>query len=124
MPNRKSLANFVGSSRQVQTCKILICLYLVVYKTMSEQELSFSVAQRIIIKLFEGIRPSKILKCIQAQFGEKALSKTRVYEWHKNYSGGEKKKQIEHPSRNRIYLRYVSLCKVTGTLQLKKLLWQ
>ena len=54
---------------------------------MSEQKVSVSVEQRIIIKFLtaEGAQPSEILQMLEKQFGEACLSRTRVFEWYKTF---------------------------------------
>jgi hypothetical protein len=58
----------------------------VVIITMSEREVSVSVAQRIIIKFLsrKGVRPVEILRRLTEQFKEERLPSARVFAWHSN----------------------------------------
>lgn len=69
--------------------------------TMSEQAVHVSVEQRIIIKFLtnEGVSPTDILRRLYAQFGEKTLSRPRVFAWHKQFSGG--RENVENQSHVR-----------------------
>ncbi|KYN27549.1 hypothetical protein ALC57_03061 [Trachymyrmex cornetzi] len=68
---------------------------------MSEQEVHTSVEQRIIIKFLsrEGVKPAEILHRLTAQFAEKTLSRTQVYDWHKKFSDGQESMQNETHTR-------------------------
>ena len=52
------------------------------------QEVHTSIEQCIIIKFssLEGVKTAKILHRLIAQFTEETLSRTQVYDWHKNIS--------------------------------------
>ena len=54
-----------------------------------------SVEQRIVIKFLslEGVKSVEILRQLTAQFAEKTLSTTQVYDWHKKFSDGRKSVQ-------------------------------
>ena len=54
---------------------------------MSEQEAHTLADQHIIVKLLyrEGVKLAEILRRLTAQFLEKTLSMTQVYEWHKQF---------------------------------------
>lgn len=68
---------------------------------VSEQEVNTSVEQRIIIKFLsrEGVKPAEILRRLTAQFAEKTLSRTQVYDWHKKFSDGRESVQNETHAR-------------------------
>ena len=71
---------------------------------MSEKEVPSSVQQRIIIKFLtaEDINPSEIHTRLYSQFGEKCLSRTRVFEWAKEFRDGRDRVENEpHPRRPR-----------------------
>ena len=63
---------------------------------MSEQEVSISMEQCIIIKFLtaEGVQPSEILQRLEKQFGEACFSRTRVFEWWKPFREGRKRSTI------------------------------
>ena len=54
---------------------------------MFEQEMHTSVEQRIVIKFlaWEGVKFAEILRRLTAQFAEKTLSRTQVYDWQKKF---------------------------------------
>ena len=54
---------------------------------MSEQEMRTCVEQRIIIKFLsrEGVELAEILRRLTAQFAEKTISRTQVYDRHKYF---------------------------------------
>lgn len=82
--------------RHSTTCSVTIA--------MSEREVPSSVAQRIIVKFLttEGVKPSAILRRLQAQFGDKTLKKTQVYSWHKQFLEGREAVENEvHQRRPR-----------------------
>ena len=56
---------------------------------MSEQEVPSSVAQSIIKKFltYEEVKPSEILTCLKAQFGDATLSHNRVFTWARHFKG-------------------------------------
>jgi hypothetical protein len=62
----------------------------VVIMTMSEGEVPVSVAQLIIIKFLsrEGVKPAEILRRLTELFKEEALSRARVFAWHKQFVEG------------------------------------
>ena len=68
---------------------------------MSEQDVHPSIAQRIIIKFLslEGVKPAEILRRLTAQFAEKTLSRTQVYDWHKKFSDGRQSVENETHAR-------------------------
>jgi len=68
---------------------------------MTEREVSPSVAQRVIIKFLakEDVEPAEILRRLREQFGEQTLSKTQVYDWHKQCSNGREAVQNESHKR-------------------------
>ncbi|XP_056636775.1 protein GVQW3-like [Diorhabda sublineata] len=68
---------------------------------MSEQEVPPSIAQRIVIKFLaaEGVKPAEILRRLTAQFGEKTLSRARVFAWHKQFVEG--RERVENESHDR-----------------------
>lgn len=68
---------------------------------MSETDLHISVEKRIIIKFLakEGVNPTEILRRLQAQFGDNTLSRTRVFAWHKEFSGGRETVENESHAR-------------------------
>ncbi|KAJ8938580.1 hypothetical protein NQ318_013634 [Aromia moschata] len=68
---------------------------------MREKGVHVSVEQRIIIKILakEGVNPTEILRRLQAQFGDNTLSRTRVFAWHNEFSGGREK--VENQSHDR-----------------------
>ena len=57
---------------------------------MSEQEVSVSMEQRIIIRFLtaEDVQHLEILQWLEKQFEEACLSKTRVLEWCKTFREG------------------------------------
>ena len=67
-----------GSCELVQSC-------LNSTREMSEQKVSVSVEQRIIIKFLtaEGVQAMEVLHRLERQFEEACLSRTRVLEWCK-----------------------------------------
>lgn len=69
--------------------------------TMSEQDVSPSIAQRIIIKFLaaEGVKPAEILRRLTVQFGEETLSRARVFAWHKQFVEGRDRVQNESHDR-------------------------
>jgi hypothetical protein len=68
---------------------------------MVEQEVSSSVAQRIIIKFLmkEGATPSEIFTRLQAQFGNECLSQPRVFSWAKSFREGRDHVENERHAR-------------------------
>ena len=76
---------------------------------MSEQKVSVSMEQGIIIKFLtiEGVQPSKILQRLEKQFGEACLYRTRVLEWCKTLREGRERERErererkEHTPHNR-----------------------
>ena len=75
-----------GSCELVQSC-------LSSTREMSEQKVSVSVEQRILIKFLtsEVVQPSEIFQRLEKQFGDACLSKTRVFEWCKIFREGKRK---------------------------------
>ena len=67
-----------------------------------------SVEQRTNIKFFVklGKTPTETLDLLKAVFGEQAMSRTRVFEWHKRFSTGREDvdddPRPERPSTSRI----------------------
>ena len=68
---------------------------------MSEQKVSVSVEQRIMIKFLtaEGVQPSEISQRLEKQYGEACLSRIRVFEWCKIFREG--RERMENTSHNR-----------------------
>lgn len=58
---------------------------------MSEQGVSSSVAQRIMIKFLttESVKPSDISRRLKTHFGGNTLKKTQVCAWHKQFLEGQ-----------------------------------
>jgi hypothetical protein len=57
---------------------------------ISEQVVPSAVAQRTVIKHLtnENVKPGEILKRLKAQFGDKTLSRTQMYDWSKSFKEG------------------------------------
>ena len=70
---------------------------------MSEQKVSVTVEQHIIIKFLtiEGIEPSEILHRLKTQFGEACLSITGVIEWCKTFREGIERERENERARER-----------------------
>jgi hypothetical protein len=73
----------------------------VVIITMSEREVPVSVGQRIIIKFLsrEGVKPAEILRRLTEQFKEEALSRARLFAWHKQFVEGREHVENEGHAR-------------------------
>lgn len=74
---------------------------------VGESEVHPSVARRIIIKFvtYEGVKPSEILRRLQAQFPDNCLKKPQVYEWHNQFSAEREAVENEpHGRRTRTNL--------------------
>jgi len=58
--------------------------------TLSGQMVPLAVAQRIMVKFLtnENVKPAVILKTLRAQFGDKTLSMTQMYDWSKSFKEG------------------------------------
>ena len=69
---------------------------------MSEQKVSVSVEQRIIIKFLnaEWVQPSEILQRLENQFGEACLSRTWVFEWCKTFREEREREILENTAYN------------------------
>lgn len=52
---------------------------------------------QVLVK--EGVNTTEILRRLQEQFGDNTLSRTRVFVWHKEFSGGREK--VENESHDR-----------------------
>jgi hypothetical protein len=82
---------------------------------MAMQAVPNSVAQRIIIKFLtkEGVIPSEIFTRIQAQFGDKFLSQTRMFSWAKSFREGRDRVENEpHARRPRISVNPDNVLKI------------
>ncbi|KAJ8962129.1 hypothetical protein NQ318_018086 [Aromia moschata] len=81
---------------------------------MRENGVYVSLEQRIIIKFLakEGENPTEILRRLQAQCGDNTLSRTRVFAWYKEFSGGrEKVENHSHDRRPRTSLTEANISK-------------
>ena len=76
-------------------------LVALVSSAMSEQKVPQAIAQCVILKFLtnEGVKPSKILTRLCAQFGDMTLSSTQVYYWASKFKGGHE--AVENESHNR-----------------------
>ncbi|EFN78835.1 hypothetical protein EAI_08301, partial [Harpegnathos saltator] len=83
-----------------------------------------TVAQRIIVQFLanEGVKPTKILTRLQAQFGDGTLSRTQVFDWAKIFHSGrnavENESHERRDVRDRVSLMrsfgpFANLCKMT-----------
>ncbi|KAJ8936702.1 hypothetical protein NQ318_002444 [Aromia moschata] len=89
-------------------------------RTMSEQVVPSSVAQRNVIKFLsiEGVRPFDILTRLQAQFGDETLSKMQSYEWHKRFSARRERVENEsHDRHHRTSITEENICAVLELLE-------
>jgi len=88
---------------------------------MSECKVHPSVAQRIIIKFLtcEGVKPSEILRTLQAQFPDNCLKKPlKVYEWHKQFQAGREAVENEpHDRRPRTSLTEQNIAAARGLIE-------
>lgn len=68
---------------------------------MTEQEVSTTVAQRVIIRFLanEGIKQTEILTRLQEQFGDSILSRTQVFDWAKKFRSGRNAVESESHKR-------------------------
>lgn len=87
---------------------------------MSEREVPSSIAQRIIVKFLtnEGVKPSEILRRLQAQFKDNTLKKTQVYSWHTQFlKGREAVENASHQRRPRTSVTNDNIRTVSRLLQ-------
>ena len=77
---------------------------------MSEQKVSVSVEQRIVIKFLttEDVQPWEILQTLEKLFGEEYLSRTRGFERCKTFKEGMKR--VENTPHNRRYRTSMLKC--------------
>ena len=68
---------------------------------MSEQKVSWSVEQCIVIKFLvgENVPSAEIHHRLQQQYGEEGLSRTRVFDWCKCFTEGRERVENEPPDR-------------------------
>ena len=81
----------------------LLSLVLSFTREMSEEKLSVSVEQRIIIKFLtaEGVQPLEILQMLEKQFGDACLSRNRVFEWCKIFRDGREREREREREKER-----------------------
>jgi hypothetical protein len=70
-----------------------------VSSAMSEREVPPAITKLIIVKFLanEGVKSSKILTRLRAQFGDMTLSSTQVYDWASKCKGG--RQTVENKSQ-------------------------
>lgn len=67
---------------------------------MSTEEQAMNIEQRIALKFLVrlGKTPSQARKLLQQVYGDKTMSRTRVFEWHKRFKEG--REDVEDNSRS------------------------
>jgi len=69
---------------------------------MADNSVSACMEQRVVMKFLvnEGVKPGDIYRRLQAQYGDKTLSRSKTFEWCKRFRDG-RTSVVDDPGRGR-----------------------